>query len=46
MASKMKSPAKRPKKKIPAPGRKMSESEARNHVFKKFGGAMAMLAKH
>lgn len=46
MATKMKSPAKRTKKKAPAPGRKLSAAEAREYVFKKYGGAMAMLAKH
>jgi hypothetical protein len=46
MATKTKSPVKRRAKKVPAPGRKMTKAEAREYVFKTYGGAMAMLAKH
>jgi hypothetical protein len=46
MATKLKSPAKRTRKKVPAPGRKLTAVEAREYVFKKHGGALAMLAKH
>jgi hypothetical protein len=39
-------PAKTPKRKIvPPPGRKLSAKEARALVNKKFGKALAMLAK-
>jgi hypothetical protein len=34
------------KKKIPAPGRKMTRQEARDYAFRKFGPAMKMLAKN
>lgn len=33
------------KKKVPAPRRKMSAREAREHVNRKFGPALAKLAK-
>ncbi|HZL38647.1 MAG TPA: hypothetical protein VFC78_25285 [Tepidisphaeraceae bacterium] len=38
--------AKTAKRKLPAPGRKMSKLEAREYVFKTFGKAMSLLAKH
>jgi hypothetical protein len=46
MAATIKSTPKRKPKPVPPPGRKMSALEARDYVFKKHGGALALLAKH
>ncbi len=45
MPTKIKTPAKPARKKIPAPGRKMTKVEACDYVFKQHGGAVALLAK-